>query len=650
MKIQSKHLMEFKKYLENEERTKNTIEKYVRDVCLFLNFAKTGLLKRKCNEYRFNDMLNNEAYICINKDDVLEYKRVIGNKYAITSANSMIASVNTFLKFVNCADYTVKQYRLQTKTYCDESVELTKSDYEKLICEAEKNSKNKMVSLIMQTICSSGIRVSELEYVTVEAAKRCESIITCKGKVRKIFLVQRLCTRLLDYAKANNIESGPIFITRNGKPIDRSNIWRLMKKICRKAGVEEKKVFPHNLRHLFARTFYDIEKDIAKLADILGHSNITFNGDDDLWIFVDGKLVLDVGGCHGQVKGVINFATGQVTYYNSAYNSVVVPNYTATKVPSNQRSYNMNEKDGYESIISSGTHKLQIFYLERAAGASNLTLEFNLPIIPKGSVYVSKDVEYNVAEKDLNQNNNVSPDETLELEANGATIEEFQKDDFAGRLYDFQVMYTTEATVPSWEMGASGVITSSLEYVLYQTGDINNQTGKIFTSSDGRLSIPAGYTAVISVPEAHTDGKPIKHINVSELGGTLSNKAYENLPGNYTYNNTEVQYKASFEEEFQTKVASMDLSKNKTIAHSTPYESPMYFNFINKYTWNIDFGTQSDTEISKGDKSTTLDIDEDVKVTFENELGEENWLDGEGSVDNDYGTKTPVQYPPKSEN
>lgn len=92
--------------------------------------------------------------------------------------------------------------------------------------------------------------------------------------MRKVFLVKKLCTRLLDYAKANNIESGPIFITRNGKPIDRSNIWRLMKKICRKAGVEEKKVFPHNLRHLFARTFYDIEKDIVKLADILGHSNI----------------------------------------------------------------------------------------------------------------------------------------------------------------------------------------------------------------------------------------------------------------------------------------------------------------------------------------------------------------------------------------
>ncbi len=142
------------------------------------------------------------------------------------------------------------------------------------MCQAAKQKKNERLNLIIQTICATGIRVSELQYITVEAVKCGEAIVNCKAKTRSVFIVKELKQKLLRYAAEQEIKSGMIFVTKNVKPVNRTNIWREMKALCKDANVNPQKVFPHNLRHLFARTFYGIEKDIAKLADILGHSSI----------------------------------------------------------------------------------------------------------------------------------------------------------------------------------------------------------------------------------------------------------------------------------------------------------------------------------------------------------------------------------------
>jgi site-specific recombinase XerD len=185
----------------------------------------------------------------------------------------MIASLNALLRFIGRHDLCLKQLKIQRDVYCSEEKELTKADYKALIRAAEQK-KNERLSLVIQTICGTGIRVSELESITVEAVKRGEAVVSCKGKTRKIFIVKALQKKLLQYAKEQKIASGTLFVTKRGNPLNRSNIWRQMKELCKQANVSPKKVFPHNLRHLFARTFYGIEKDIAKLADILGHSNI----------------------------------------------------------------------------------------------------------------------------------------------------------------------------------------------------------------------------------------------------------------------------------------------------------------------------------------------------------------------------------------
>ena len=183
----------------------------------------------------------------------------------------MLVSVNSLLSFLGWADCRVKSTRQQRQIYCAEDKELTKAEYLRL---PEAAKKKPQLRLVMETICGTGIRVSELRYFTVEAVQRGEVTVTCKAKTRSILLPGKLKKLLLDYAKKNRISSGPIFITRNGKPLNRSNIWSDMKKLCEAAGVKPSKVVPHNLRKLFARTFYGIEKDIAKLADILGHSSI----------------------------------------------------------------------------------------------------------------------------------------------------------------------------------------------------------------------------------------------------------------------------------------------------------------------------------------------------------------------------------------
>ncbi len=250
--ITSRLIKDFEMELQNDEKSSNTIEKYIRDIKAFLVFA------------------NSEN---ITKAVVLEYKFKLEQAYELTSANSMLAAINAFFKFVGWYDCCVKQFKLQKKTYCSEESELTKQEYISLIKTAEQKN-NERLSLLIQTICGTGIRVSELKFITVEAIKRGEATVSCKGKSRKVFIVKGLCKKLQKYAKKHNITSGTIFITKTGKPMNRSNIWREMKSLCKQAGVNPNKVFPHNLRHLFARTFYGIEKDIAKLADILGHTSI----------------------------------------------------------------------------------------------------------------------------------------------------------------------------------------------------------------------------------------------------------------------------------------------------------------------------------------------------------------------------------------
>ena len=185
----------------------------------------------------------------------------------------MIASLNSLFSFLGWTDCRVKSIKLQRQIYCPEEKELTKAEYMRLVNTAKQKG-NERLNLILQTICGTGIRVSELQFITVETVKCGEAVVSLKGKTRTVFIVKDLQKKLLRYAAEQGIQSGSVFVTRTGKPISRTNIWREMKDLCEQANVNPNKVFPHNLRHLFARTFYGIEKDIAKLADILGHSSI----------------------------------------------------------------------------------------------------------------------------------------------------------------------------------------------------------------------------------------------------------------------------------------------------------------------------------------------------------------------------------------
>lgn len=250
--LTSKEIERFRNYLQEEEKSENTLEKYIRDVTAFSAF---------CDE-------------AITKDTVIAYKQsLIDGGYAVRSINSMLASINSLLSFLGWYELRVKSLKIQQQVFCPEEKELTKAEYERLCRTAEKKQ-NERLCLILQTICGTGIRVSELQFITVEAVRKGEAMVSLKGKARSIFIVRDLQKKLLHYISEQHIMTGAIFITRTGKPMSRTNIWREMKNLCVEAEVNPEKVFPHNLRHLFARVFYGIEKDIAKLADILGHSSI----------------------------------------------------------------------------------------------------------------------------------------------------------------------------------------------------------------------------------------------------------------------------------------------------------------------------------------------------------------------------------------
>ena len=250
--ITDKHIENFKSYLQNEERAAATVEKYIRDVAAF----SAWLDGRE-----------------ISKNAVLAYKEYLIETYAPASVNSVLSSLNSFFRFAGWHDCHVKTLKIQRQIFAKSERELTKAEYERLLNAAQKKG-NRRLYYLMQTICNTGIRISELRFIDANAVKTGKATIRCKGKMRVVILTAPLCKMLKGYMREQGITSGSVFQTRTGKPLNRSNVWRMLKALCESAGVSKDKVFPHNFRHLFARTFYSLQKDVVRLADILGHSSI----------------------------------------------------------------------------------------------------------------------------------------------------------------------------------------------------------------------------------------------------------------------------------------------------------------------------------------------------------------------------------------
>ncbi len=245
-------MQEFKNYLYEEERSAHTIEKYMRDIRFF------------------REWLGNKS---VDKSTVLAYKKALCEKYAPKSVNSILSSLNALFAFAGHCDLRVKTLKIQRRIFADKEKELSKAEYEMLLSAAKRKNDERLYYL-MQTVASTGLRVSEIKYVTVAAVCTGQATVNCKGRLRQIFLPRVLCKKLKDYIKKQNIRTGAVFRTKTGKPLDRCAIWKMLKKLCAAAKVAEKKVFPHNFRHLFARIFYSVQKDIVRLADILGHSSV----------------------------------------------------------------------------------------------------------------------------------------------------------------------------------------------------------------------------------------------------------------------------------------------------------------------------------------------------------------------------------------
>lgn len=251
MEIQQ--IQNYRQLLVEEEKAAATIEKYVRDVSHF--FAWLPDSKE------------------VDKNTLLAYKEHLIGQYKTASANSMLSALNDFFSFLGWDGCRLKLLRRQRKIFGDSRRELTKNDYIKLVKTAQE-TKQVQLALVLETICSTGIRVSELQYITCQALRQGAARVRCKGKERIVFLPESLRKKLEVYIKIKGIRQGSIFVTKNGRPLNRSNIWARMKRLCQAAHVRPEKVFPHNLRHLFACTYYGRVKDIVRLADILGHSSI----------------------------------------------------------------------------------------------------------------------------------------------------------------------------------------------------------------------------------------------------------------------------------------------------------------------------------------------------------------------------------------
>ena len=250
MKITDGDIILFREKLKEEEKSEHTVEKYIRDVSALKEYSEE-----------------------VEKETLLKYKEELKEKYKTSSVNSIISSINAFTEFMGEYSLKLKSIKTQKSLFIPEEKELTRAEFTRL-CRTAKEEKKKRLYMILQTVCATGIRISELQYITVEGVKNGYIQVDCKGKCREVFIVKELKKKLLEYAEENKIKNGSVFVTKGGKPLNRSNIWREMKELCKRAKVNPKKVFPHNLRHLFARVYYKMQKDIAKLADILGHSSI----------------------------------------------------------------------------------------------------------------------------------------------------------------------------------------------------------------------------------------------------------------------------------------------------------------------------------------------------------------------------------------
>lgn len=252
MNWENKELEAFEQYLYEQDKSKNTIEKYIRDVKKFRDFCGG------CPPDREN---------------VVHYKSFLQETYKVSSINSMLIALNCYLRFIGKGDCCIRTCRQQRRIFCDESRKLRRGEYRRLVMEAKSRGDVRLCG-ILQTIASTGIRVGELKYITVEALKERKVQIDFKGKVRIIILPRSVVLFLKDYCRKMHIKSGCIFITKSGRPMDRRTIWADMKVLCEAARVQASKVFPHNLRHLFAECFYEREKDLMRLADYLGHSSV----------------------------------------------------------------------------------------------------------------------------------------------------------------------------------------------------------------------------------------------------------------------------------------------------------------------------------------------------------------------------------------
>lgn len=271
----------FRAAMQEGEKSPATIDKYMRDL------------------EKLETFLNGEA---LNKERLVAYKNELqeSGRYKTASINSFLSAANYFCQTMGWQELRVRTIRTQREAFREDGKYLSQKEYERLIETANKAGKHRL-AMIMQTMGSTGIRVSELQYIDVSCVRRGMTDIRCKGKIRRILLPGRLQKLLRQYVRERNLTRGPIFCTSSGRPVDRSNIWREMKDLCRMAGVEEQKVFPHNLRHLFAVCFYRVERDIVKLADVLGHSNIETTriymkstGEEHRRILDDMRMVLGI--------------------------------------------------------------------------------------------------------------------------------------------------------------------------------------------------------------------------------------------------------------------------------------------------------------------------------------------------------------------
>ena len=262
MQMEAKHMKErtvppqagaYARYLRAEERSGGTIEKYLREVGAFARWLEGRP---------------------VTKEAAAGWKAHLqGAGRAPATINAKLAAVNKYLLFLGRPDCRVRPLRLQRKLFRDAGRDLDREEYSRLTAAARAAGKERL-ALLMEAICATGIRVSEIKYLTVEAAQRGKAEIALKGKIRTILIPNKLCRKLLKYAGKRKIASGEVFLTRGGTSLSRKQIWAEMKGLCQRAGVEPGKVFPHNLRHLFARTFYRVCRDVARLADVLGHSSI----------------------------------------------------------------------------------------------------------------------------------------------------------------------------------------------------------------------------------------------------------------------------------------------------------------------------------------------------------------------------------------